>query len=610
MAEDTTQRFQQLLGSLFGAISAHDPTVLAKIEGLLLKIPEEPNLLHLAGLACADQNRLDEAARYLLSSLERVANQPEVHNNLGNVYAKLDNTELAAKHYREAMALRVDFQDAKKNLGLVLIDSDPNAAIAALQSALALKPEDVGALTGLGDAYRALEKHDEAGELYARALAINPNHVNARHNLALSQKQNDQLPAAVENYKLALALASTNAEIHYNYANALFESGDHTRAEDEYLRSIEQDPGFVLAHETLHEFYWQTGQHERLESSYLQSLARAPRDTALRLSYIKMLSACGREERAQSQIDEALAIETTPALLHAKGRLAANRQDYEGARGAFSKALGRLYDAAIAQDLARLQILQADYAGAQREIDRLLAFAPNDQLSWALQALNWRLTGDERYRWLIDYQEHIGVFTLPTPAGYRSLDEFLEELEAVLLGMHTARCEPSQQTLKLGTQTPGRLLLKRHPVIAHYRAALTSVVEQYLSRFSRDESHPFLRRLPSPVHDRFFFSGSWSVKLKPKGFHVNHVHPEGWISSASYISLPRALRGTDEVAGCIKFGESALMLNDREVVERVIRPEAGQLVLFPSYTWHGTYAFDGEPEEFRLTAPFDVLPIE
>jgi hypothetical protein len=63
-------------------------------------------------------------------------------------------------------------------------------------------------------------------------------------------------------------------------------------------------------------------------------------------------------------------------------------------------------------------------------------------------------------------------------------------------------------------------------------------------------------------------------------------------------------------AGCIKFGESALMLGDREVVERVIRPEAGQLVLFPSYTWHGTYAFEGGPTDFRLTAPFDVVPIE
>ena len=51
------------------------------------------------------------------------------------------------------------------------------------------------------------------------------------------------------------------------------------------------------------------------------------------------------------------------------------------------------------------------------------------------------------------------------------------------------------------------------------------------------------------------------------------------------------------------------MLGEREVVERVIRPAAGQLVVvFPSYTWHGTYAFEGDTADFRLTAPFDVVP--
>jgi hypothetical protein len=36
----------------------------------------------------------------------------------------------------------------------------------------------------------------------------------------------------------------------------------------------------------------------------------------------------------------------------------------------------------------------------------------------------------------------------------------------------------------------------------------------------------------------------------------------------------------------------------------------GQLVVFPSFTWHGTYAFDGDPSAYRLTAPFDVIPVE
>ena len=37
-------------------------------------------------------------------------------------------------------------------------------------------------------------------------------------------------------------------------------------------------------------------------------------------------------------------------------------------------------------------------------------------------------------------------------------------------------------------------------------------------------------------------------------------------------------------------------------------PEAGKLVLFPSYMWHGTQEFIGENTHYRITAPFDVVP--
>ena len=608
MAGNKTDEFQQLLMHLFSGINNHDPTVLGKVKELLEKIPDEPNLLHLAGLASADQNQLNTAINYYLRSLSRQSEQPEVHNNLANVYTTQGNDALAEQHYRQALQLNPSFQDARKNLGLLLISVTPDVAMVELDRAVAQNPRDIGALTGLGDAHKALENFELATECYQRALEINPDHVTARHNLALCYKLNEQLELAVENYELAMSHQPKSAEIHYNYANALFESGEHEQAESEYLKSIEQNPGFVLAHETLHEFYWQAGRHEELERSYQKAIAQSPRDISLRLSYINALSAIGRDETAQHQLDQALSIETTAALLHVQGRLAANQLDYSRAQVAFTKALGQAFDLRTAQDLVRVHIIQLNYELAQAVIDRLFLYAPLNQLTWALQGLCWRLLGDERYQWLVDYDNHIGVFTLPVPAGYSSLDNFLAELKSVLLGMHRAQVAPSQQTLKSGTQTPGRLLQKRNPVIASYKAALAQVVESYLQRFSSDENHPFLKRLASAKSGQFTFSGSWSVKLKPQGFHVNHVHPEGWISSASYVSLPDTMSDQASQSGCIKFGESALMLGEREVVERVIHPAAGQLVLFPSYTWHGTYAFEGATSQFRLTAPFDVVP--
>ncbi|MBS0430823.1 MAG: hypothetical protein JSS21_00235, partial [Proteobacteria bacterium] len=99
----------------------------------------------------------------------------------------------------------------------------------------------------------------------------------------------------------------------------------------------------------------------------------------------------------------------------------------------------------------------------------------------------------------------------------------------------------------------------------------------------------------------------WSVRLRPHGFHVNHYHPEGWVSSACYIQLPGAVNA----AGCegwLKFGEPGFPTNPSLPPEHFIRPDAGLLALFPSYMWHGTVPFPGDPGDTRLTIAFDILP--
>jgi len=138
------------------------------------------------------------------------------------------------------------------------------------------------------------------------------------------------------------------------------------------------------------------------------------------------------------------------------------------------------------------------------------------------------------------------------------------------------------------------------------KSELSKIVKQYIGELPDDLSHPLLSR----KSEAFEFSGSWSVKLKSGGFHVNHVHPQGWISSSCYVSIPQGMQdGTDQREGQIKFGESPLNLGDRECIEKIVKPEAGLVVLFPSYCWHGTIPFSGNDQDYRMTAPFDVVPI-
>jgi hypothetical protein len=145
------------------------------------------------------------------------------------------------------------------------------------------------------------------------------------------------------------------------------------------------------------------------------------------------------------------------------------------------------------------------------------------------------------------------------------------------------------------------LFSRIEPEIRALRAAIVAVVERYVAQLPPPVAgHPLL----SQRRDRRVrFAGSWSVRLKGKGFHASHVHPQGWISSALYVALPDLDRDADPHAGWLQLGDPGPELRlDLGPTTRV-EPKLGRLVLFPSWMWHGTVPF---PAGERLTVAFDV----
>jgi len=129
-------------------------------------------------------------------------------------------------------------------------------------------------------------------------------------------------------------------------------------------------------------------------------------------------------------------------------------------------------------------------------------------------------------------------------------------------------------------------------------------VERWIATLPDDPKHPFLRRKQDSVR----IVGSWSVRLWSAGRHVNHIHPEGWMSSAFYVALPPSL-GAETAggqSGYFQVGQPPEELGLDLPPRRVLRPGPGKLALFPSYFWHGTVPFeDAHP---RLTIAFDMQP--
>ncbi|MFN2329171.1 MAG: putative 2OG-Fe(II) oxygenase [Chromatocurvus sp.] len=210
-----------------------------------------------------------------------------------------------------------------------------------------------------------------------------------------------------------------------------------------------------------------------------------------------------------------------------------------------------------------------------------------------------RQLGDSRYAWLLNHQDMARVFKLTPPAGYASIEAFNRVLAARLRILHKLQVHPLDQSLKGGTQTPVDLRFIREPVIAAFRDSIQEAIARYTAALPEDDSHPLYRRRSGTAAP----SGMWSVQLKPGGKHVNHVHPEGWLSSAYYVEVPPA-DASEPNAGALQLGQPRYA-TPGATAARTIAAEAGNLVLFPSYMWHGTVPANTGS---RLSIAFDVTP--
>jgi uncharacterized protein (TIGR02466 family) len=241
----------------------------------------------------------------------------------------------------------------------------------------------------------------------------------------------------------------------------------------------------------------------------------------------------------------------------------------------------------------RHRIRLGDWAAALRIVDRLLAAPFAGLASWALAEVLWRKTSDERWPWLAGSSQ----FILKVKLSYSP--EELEELAATLESLHPHRRQPVGQSVRGGTQTRGRLLDRRDDRLAALRKGLQAAVDEYRRQLPpSDQRHPLLKHRDRDLK----IDGSWSVRLSSAGFHVPHLHPGGVLSSAFYVRVPELDESTEE--GWLELGRPPQDLQMDLGPLASVKPEPGNLVLFPSYLYHGTRPFSaGE----RMSVAFDVI---
>lgn len=111
---------------------------------------------------------------------------------------------------------------------------------------------------------------------------------------------------------------------------------------------------------------------------------------------------------------------------------------------------------------------------------------------------------------------------------------------------------------------------------------------------------PLIERLPERIA-----LNAWALVLRDDGEEDWHIHPTGWISGVYYVCVPPA---GPEPAGHIGFGPVGLptQIELTDFPRWTVAPEAGELLLFPSWFGHRTWPTQSAAP--RISVAFDVVP--
>lgn len=440
---------------------------------------------------------------------------------------------------------------------------------------------------------------------------------------AIAKRQRQDVEAAVEAIDLAakaapnhLQIAAVRAQLHYeswrpayalfaeaaalnpddlqllrNQALALTSEGDAAAAQNLLEQSLAARPEWLDGHAMLSRIRTTSGEHEGHDRSYAEGSDRNPENLSLRIAWFHNAAIAKDWDKVGTILKAAERdFPGQRALASARFYLASESGD-DAAVDARLAEVADLIDPGLDLCRTRLHLRRGDYDAAEACASRHIGSAAANMF-WPYLSLIWRLTGNERAAWLDGAAPFMSVNDLEFSG------QEINALAETLRKLHILSAPYPEQSVRGGTQTDRPLFFNPDPAIQSARKKITAAVRNYIDALPQpDQTHPLL----ALRRDEILFDGSWSVRLKDKGYHASHSHVMGWISSAFYVALPE--QAGPEPSGWFALGtpppELGLDLKPYATVE----PKPGRLVLFPSTMWHCTFPFEaGE----RLTIAFDI----
>ena len=555
----------------------------------------------LYGSAMRKIGRLDDAAKIFEKGLKLFPQSSDLMNSYGNLLLDKGQTHKAILWFTKALKVKPGAFDYKYNLARAfLVSKRYKDAEMQCHDLLERDPTKSTVLLLIASILIENKRDAEAERYLKKLLETEPKNVKALNNLGNVKRRNNQFNEAILLYKKALSTGQSTAELFQNLAAAFALNGSLDEAFATYKEGLTTFPHSVGLHKEFAHLAWV----QNVEAPFALLEKNLSLDKPdLILAYTELMIRVEEFDKAKVWLEKLVEAKLPSYQIAAAASLSNTLREL----GDFDRALATVSVNASKPTVETLPLLiEKSYAllslkrykEAVKALELVCRIAPFNQGYWTLLSTAYKACGNEqKYSELCNYQKFVEVTPLFESEG--SNLSFIEALEAHLNTLHNNERHPIGQSLRNGSQTFENLLEAEHDLIKALKIAIEDRATSFLSALSSQKKHPFLSRL----HPDINFIGSWSVRLRKKGFHKSHYHSEGWLSGVLYVDVPSEVEQNGN--GWLVFGRPDIT-GVTMVEDFAIKPKKGNLVLFPSYMWHGTNPI--LTDEQRLTVAFDIVP--
>lgn len=219
---------------------------------IIAVMPENFTSLYQLGFISYQQQKLDEAIKFIKKALEIAPDRADAHNAYGVMLEQKGDTETAIQEWNKAIEIDPNCHDAYINItNAHWKNQNYEESCKYGKKAIDINPNAANGYINYGAALVSSGKTEEAIEAWKKALTLHEDHPNALINLGNSYREIGELAKSEEYCKRALEVAPNDPASHMNMGSLLLDQSHTDEAEKHYRTAIQFKPDYVEAHNNI-----------------------------------------------------------------------------------------------------------------------------------------------------------------------------------------------------------------------------------------------------------------------------------------------------------------------------------------------------------------------